>query len=147
MKLAPIALAVLALAALSGCAPITLNYAPGVVDDALAGALTYGHLAPDGDYRLGGGPGNTPRGCHSTSNGHGRDAVAAAGTTFLCEQDFDAQSSADYIAAGYAVAVTQKHCWRARRTYLRFVRIDGRGPKPDLLEIPARITGCRLPSA
>ncbi len=134
----------LAAAVLAGCGSLH-HYAPGVVDDTLAGVLTFGPQAPNGAYRLGGGPGSSPRGCRTSSNGAGREATAAPGVRFACEEDFDAYGTADYIAAGYQVSAAQDQCWQATLSYVFFVRRDRHGPSPDLASIPLIVAGCGLP--
>jgi hypothetical protein len=133
--------------ALSACSSTaTYHFAPGVVDDALAGWLTYSSQAPSGSYRLGGGPGASPRGCFSTSNSSTRNGRAAPGVQFACEEDFDANGTSDYIAAGYSVSVAQNRCWQAKRTYLFFITKDSHGPSPDLGSIPTTAQGCGVPT-
>jgi hypothetical protein len=136
--------AMLALAA-SAC-QAERHYAPGVVDDALAGGLVYGPAAPLGTYRLGGGPGNDRRGCHTSSSGASLDAQAAPGTRFDCVEDFDAAGTSSYIEVGYQVNTTQDGCWTALRRSERFVTLDVHGPAPDLTIIPEQIEGCGLAS-
>jgi hypothetical protein len=147
MRTTALLVGALAAVALGACSSTTLShFAPGVVDDALAGVLTYGHDAPSGSYRLGGGPGTSPRGCYSTSNSQTRDGRAAPGVSFACEEDFDATGTSDYIAAGYNVSVAQNDCWTATRTYLFFIVKDSHGPPPDLGSIPGNAHGCGLPT-
>ncbi len=136
---AAVALAVVA----AGCGQPPRHYLPGVVDDALSGALIYDHLIPPGPYGLGGGPGNDARGCRTTSAGAG-GPPGSPGTRFACLEDFDAAGTADHVAVGFDVQADQRGCWRARVSSLSFVVEDQRGPTPGPSRFPVEIDRCGL---
>jgi len=136
------AAAVLAVAT-TGCGQPARHYLPGVVDDALSGALIYDRLIPPGPYGLGGGPGNDARGCRTTSAG-AAGPPGSPGTRFACLEDFDAGGTADHVAVGFDVQADQRGCWRARVSSLSFVVEDRRGPTPALSRFPVEIDRCGL---
>lgn len=131
--------------AATGCGRPARHYLPGIVDDALSGALVYQHFAPPGPYRVGGGPGTDARGCRSTSGG-ASGPPGSPGTRFACREDFDATGTADHVAVDFDVRADQRGCWRARVTSLRFVVVDRRGPTPALAGFAVEVDRCGLPA-